>query len=72
MNFVVSQHLLSYCVAVGAENVREEMCFLESTDALKNSDLAFGVKTGLNEHFDECPVLNPLDKDHSSYAGDES
>ena len=56
VNFVVSKHFLPYCVAVGAEDVREEMCFLESTDALKDFDLAFGVKTGLNEHFDECPV----------------
>ena len=56
VNFFVGQHLLSYSVAVGAENVREEVCFLESANALKNFDLAFGVKTGLNEHFDECPV----------------
>ena len=56
MNFFVGQHVMSYSVAVGAENVREEVCFLESANALKNFDLAFGVKTGLNEHFDECPV----------------
>ena len=23
---------------------------------MKNFNLSFGVKTGLNEHFDECPV----------------
>ena len=43
-------------MAVGAENVREEVCLLEPANTLKNFNLAFGVKAGLDKYFNECPV----------------